>query len=100
MVRTNADYKYTSVAVDQVAAADGNYQVLFLGTGTPSHCNSCHLLVELIKRIFICLFFFIYSKNTENNSAYDISLMASMSIYFWNISPTHWQVTHLLTSFL
>lgn len=34
MVRTNADYKYTSVAVDQVMAADGNYQVLFLGTGT------------------------------------------------------------------
>lgn len=33
VVRTNADYKYTSVAVDQVIAADGNYQVLFLGTG-------------------------------------------------------------------
>lgn len=32
VVRTNADYKYTSVAVDQVLAADGNYQVLFLGT--------------------------------------------------------------------
>lgn len=33
VVRTGADYKYTAVAVDQVAAADGNYQVLFLGTG-------------------------------------------------------------------
>uniref|UniRef100_A0A8D3CP91 Semaphorin-3C n=1 Tax=Scophthalmus maximus TaxID=52904 RepID=A0A8D3CP91_SCOMX len=32
VVRTNADYKYTSVAVDQVMASDGNYQVLFLGT--------------------------------------------------------------------
>ncbi|XP_037551833.1 semaphorin-3C [Nematolebias whitei] len=32
VVRTNSDYKYTSVAVDQVMAADGNYQVLFLGT--------------------------------------------------------------------
>ncbi|XP_061571296.1 semaphorin-3C [Cololabis saira] len=32
VVRTNADYRYTSVAVDQVIAADGNYQVLFLGT--------------------------------------------------------------------
>ncbi|XP_056131577.1 semaphorin-3C [Lampris incognitus] len=32
VVRTNADYKYTTVAVDQVMAADGNYQVLFLGT--------------------------------------------------------------------
>ncbi|XP_061617617.1 semaphorin-3C isoform X1 [Phyllopteryx taeniolatus] len=32
VVRTGADYKYTAAAVDQVAAADGNYQVLFLGT--------------------------------------------------------------------
>ncbi|KAM9824823.1 semaphorin-3C [Neosynchiropus ocellatus] len=32
VVRTNADYRYTSVAVDQVMASDGNYQVLFLGT--------------------------------------------------------------------
>lgn len=34
VVRTGAAYRYTSVAVDQVMAADGNYQVLFLGTGT------------------------------------------------------------------
>jgi len=34
VVRTGAGYKYTSVAVDQVTASDGNYQVLFLGTGT------------------------------------------------------------------
>jgi semaphorin 3 len=33
VVRTQADYKYTSIAVDQVTAADGHYQVLFLGTG-------------------------------------------------------------------
>lgn len=65
VVRTNADYKYTSVAVDQVAAADGNYQVLFLGTGTPSLCNSCHLLVELIKRIFIGLFLFLFKKHRK-----------------------------------
>uniref|UniRef100_A0A8C7X5G2 Sema domain, immunoglobulin domain (Ig), short basic domain, secreted, (semaphorin) 3C n=1 Tax=Oryzias sinensis TaxID=183150 RepID=A0A8C7X5G2_9TELE len=32
VVRTNAGYRYTSVAVDQVLAADGSYQVLFLGT--------------------------------------------------------------------
>uniref|UniRef100_A0A8C9WNM0 Semaphorin-3C n=1 Tax=Scleropages formosus TaxID=113540 RepID=A0A8C9WNM0_SCLFO len=32
VVRTNVDYKYTAVAVDQVTAADGQYQVLFLGT--------------------------------------------------------------------
>nr|XP_061809660.1 semaphorin-3C-like [Nerophis lumbriciformis] len=32
VVRTGVDYKYTAVAVDRVAAADGNYQVLFLGT--------------------------------------------------------------------
>uniref|UniRef100_A0A3B3V4N0 Semaphorin-3C n=1 Tax=Poecilia latipinna TaxID=48699 RepID=A0A3B3V4N0_9TELE len=32
VVRTGASYRYTAVAVDQVMAADGNYQVLFLGT--------------------------------------------------------------------
>uniref|UniRef100_A0A3B3X5Q9 Semaphorin-3C n=1 Tax=Poecilia mexicana TaxID=48701 RepID=A0A3B3X5Q9_9TELE len=32
VVRTGASYRYTAVAVDQVTAADGNYQVLFLGT--------------------------------------------------------------------
>uniref|UniRef100_A0A674N0I1 Semaphorin 3F n=1 Tax=Takifugu rubripes TaxID=31033 RepID=A0A674N0I1_TAKRU len=32
VVRTNVDYEFTTVAVDQVAAADGNYEVLFLGT--------------------------------------------------------------------
>ncbi|XP_051933253.1 semaphorin-3F isoform X2 [Hippocampus zosterae] len=32
VVRTNADYEFTTVAVDQVTAADGNYEVLFLGT--------------------------------------------------------------------
>lgn len=33
VVRTNVDYEFTTIAVDQVAAADGNYEVLFLGTG-------------------------------------------------------------------
>ncbi|XP_006633538.2 semaphorin-3C isoform X1 [Lepisosteus oculatus] len=32
VVRSQADYKYTAVAVDQVIAADGRYHVLFLGT--------------------------------------------------------------------
>ncbi|XP_077450183.1 semaphorin-3C [Stigmatopora argus] len=32
VVRTGVDYKYTAVAVDRVAAVDGNYKVLFLGT--------------------------------------------------------------------
>ncbi|XP_035258184.1 semaphorin-3C-like [Anguilla anguilla] len=32
VVRTNANYKYTAIAVDLVTATDGRYQVLFLGT--------------------------------------------------------------------
>lgn len=36
VVRTGAPYRLTTVAVDQVDAADGRYEVLFLGTGT--HC--------------------------------------------------------------
>lgn len=38
VVRTGAPYRLTTVAVDQVDAADGRYEVLFLGTGT--HCCS------------------------------------------------------------
>lgn len=34
VVRTNVDYEFTTIAVDQVTAADGSYEVLFLGTGT------------------------------------------------------------------
>ncbi|XP_069792653.1 semaphorin-3F-like isoform X2 [Narcine bancroftii] len=32
VVRTNVDYKFTTITVDQVDAADGRYEVLFLGT--------------------------------------------------------------------
>ncbi|XP_038628306.1 semaphorin-3F isoform X2 [Tachyglossus aculeatus] len=32
VVRTNAHYRFTTIAVDQVDAADGRYEVLFLGT--------------------------------------------------------------------
>ncbi|XP_039337545.1 semaphorin-3F isoform X3 [Mauremys reevesii] len=32
VVRSNVHYKFTTVAVDQVDAADGRYEVLFLGT--------------------------------------------------------------------
>lgn len=34
VLRTNVNYRFTTVAVDQVDAADGRYEVLFLGTGT------------------------------------------------------------------
>lgn len=34
VVRTGSPYRLTTVAVDQVDAADGRYEVLFLGTGT------------------------------------------------------------------
>ncbi|XP_025060156.1 semaphorin-3F isoform X3 [Alligator sinensis] len=32
VVRSNVNYKFTTIAVDQVDAADGRYEVLFLGT--------------------------------------------------------------------
>uniref|UniRef100_A0A8C7M5U3 Semaphorin 3F n=1 Tax=Oncorhynchus kisutch TaxID=8019 RepID=A0A8C7M5U3_ONCKI len=32
VVRTNVEYEFTTITVDQVAAVDGNYEVLFLGT--------------------------------------------------------------------
>lgn len=32
-VRTNVDYSFTQIAVDRVSAADGQYDVMFIGTG-------------------------------------------------------------------
>ncbi|KAG8436178.1 hypothetical protein GDO86_007326 [Hymenochirus boettgeri] len=32
LVRTNVNYRFTTIAVDQVDASDGRYEVLFLGT--------------------------------------------------------------------
>lgn len=40
VVRTNVDYEFTTIAVDQVRAADGSYEVLFLGTGQCFRPNS------------------------------------------------------------
>lgn len=37
VVRTGVDYRFTTIAVDLVDAADGRYEVLFLGTGTVYH---------------------------------------------------------------
>lgn len=52
VVRTHADYKYTSIAVDQVTAADGHYQVLFLGTGnTPQHHTSQDKLMTILEHL-------------------------------------------------
>ncbi len=33
LVRSGVDYRFTTIAVDQVDAVDGRYEVLFLGTG-------------------------------------------------------------------
>uniref|UniRef100_A0A8C9VF48 Sema domain, immunoglobulin domain (Ig), short basic domain, secreted, (semaphorin) 3B n=1 Tax=Scleropages formosus TaxID=113540 RepID=A0A8C9VF48_SCLFO len=33
-LRTNVDYSFTQIAVDRVAAADGQYDVMFIGTGS------------------------------------------------------------------
>jgi semaphorin 3 len=32
-LRTNVDYSFTQIAVDRVGAADGQYDVMFIGTG-------------------------------------------------------------------
>uniref|UniRef100_A0AAR2M1D2 Sema domain, immunoglobulin domain (Ig), short basic domain, secreted, (semaphorin) 3Ga n=1 Tax=Pygocentrus nattereri TaxID=42514 RepID=A0AAR2M1D2_PYGNA len=35
VVRSGVDYRFTTIAVDQVDAVDGRYEVFFLGTGEP-----------------------------------------------------------------
>lgn len=44
VVRTGVDYRFTTIAVDLVDAADGRYEVLFLGTGMPL----CYLYIDCI----------------------------------------------------
>ncbi len=57
VVRTNVDYEFTTITVDQVAAADGNYEVLFLGTGELAP----HSLVMLCIYIYFIQKKYLYS---------------------------------------
>lgn len=34
MVRTDVDYQFSQLVVDRVEAEDGQYDVMFIGTGT------------------------------------------------------------------
>lgn len=47
VVRTGVDYRFTTIAVDLVDAADGRYEVLFLGTGIPL----CYLPIDCIRAL-------------------------------------------------
>lgn len=51
VVRTNVDYEFTTITVDQVTAADGNYEVLFLGTGE-SPLNTVPLPANITLSVF------------------------------------------------
>lgn len=55
VVRTNVDYEFTTIAVDQVTAADGNYEVLFLGTG---ECFVNFIFLRNERRSQISIIFF------------------------------------------
>lgn len=35
MVRTDVDYQFSQLVVDRVEAEDGQYDVMFIGTGRP-----------------------------------------------------------------
>lgn len=48
VVRTNVDYEFTTITVDQVTAADGNYEVLFLGTGERTR-NASNIFLIVLK---------------------------------------------------
>lgn len=54
VVRTNIDYEFTTIAVDQVRAADGSYEVLFLGTGQLEFW-SLNISVKVIFEIWNCV---------------------------------------------
>lgn len=60
VVRTGVDYRFTALAVDQVDAVDGRYEVLFLGTGeAPAGVVTAGCRTDEIER-FILVFFPVF----------------------------------------
>lgn len=54
VVRSGVDYRFTTIAVDQVDAVDGRYEVLFLGTGESGFfwmLTLVKFLSESVKRV-------------------------------------------------
>lgn len=47
MVRTDVDYQFSQLVVDRVEAEDGQYDVMFIGTGTQLYSLSFVLHVFL-----------------------------------------------------
>lgn len=46
IVKTDVDYQFTQIVVDKVEAEDGQYDVMFIGTGNLSHTYS-HMFSNL-----------------------------------------------------
>lgn len=46
IVKTDVDYQFTQIVVDKVEAEDGQYDVMFIGTGKPFNSHS-HLFGTL-----------------------------------------------------
>lgn len=46
IVKTDVDYQFTQIVVDKVEAEDGQYDVMFIGTGKHSHTYS-HMFSNL-----------------------------------------------------
>lgn len=49
-LRTNVDYSFTQIAVDRVSAADGQYDVMFIGTGAPALFSSVQIRCVVSKK--------------------------------------------------
>lgn len=41
IVKTDTNYQFTQIVVDRVEAEDGQYDVMFIGTGTHTHTHNC-----------------------------------------------------------
>lgn len=41
IVKTDVDYQFTQIVVDKVEAEDGQYDVMFIGTGTQFSLITC-----------------------------------------------------------
>lgn len=53
MVRTDVDYQFSQLVVDRVEAEDGQYDVMFIGTGTQLEVSLNASMGFLAERLFI-----------------------------------------------
>lgn len=60
IVKTDVDYQFTQIVVDKVEAEDGQYDVMFIGTGTHYCLFSCRSYAVMEEKLEQEHYFFFF----------------------------------------